>query len=66
MQTDIRPAVGEYRGLQRRRPYIRAPPRSSWPAAKKAEDDGQIGAAVGGINADAKRYLTMESSNENE
>jgi hypothetical protein len=29
-------------------------------AANKADDDGPIG-ALGGINADAKRYLTMES-----
>src|ERR1700730_1194073 len=47
-------------------PYIHAPSRSSWPAANKADDDGQIGAARGGINADAKGYLTMESSNENQ
>jgi hypothetical protein len=34
--------------------------------ANKADDDCQIGAALGGIKADVKRYLTMESSNENE
>jgi ABC-type uncharacterized transport system fused permease/ATPase subunit len=38
-------------------------PRSSWPVVNKADDDGQIGAALGGIKADAKRYLIMESSN---
>jgi hypothetical protein len=32
----------------------------------EADDNGQIGAAPGGIKAEAKRYLTMESSNENE
>src|ERR1700693_3193162 len=63
--TLLSPAVGEYGGL-RRRPYIHAPSRRSWAAANKADDDNQIGAARGGINADAKRYLTMESSNENE